>query len=75
VLFRSGVVDRLVRDGFVATSPDPSDRRRLIVDLTEAGRAFCLSGLAAAAQVSDETLAPLDAAERRQVLALLERLV
>lgn len=70
-----GVVDRLVREGLVATSADPSDRRRIIVDLTPAGRAFCLAGLAAAAEVSDETLAPLDGEERRQLLALLERLV
>ena len=70
-----GVVDRLVREGLVATTPDPSDRRRLVVDLTPAGRDYCLKGLASAAAVSDETLAPLEPAERAQLLALLARLV
>jgi len=70
-----GVVDRLVRDGLVETSPDPTDRRRLVVDLTGAGRAFCRDGLAAAAQVSDDTLEPLTRAEREQLLSLLARLV
>lgn len=70
-----GVVDRLSRVGLVATAPDPSDRRRLIVDLTDAGRVVCLDGLADAARVSDETLAPLAEEERRVLLALLARLV
>ena len=70
-----GVVDRLVRDGLVATAPDPTDRRRLVVDLTGAGRAFCLGGLAAAAQVSEDTLSPLTPEERALLLALLARLV
>lgn len=69
-----GVVDRLVRVGLVATSPDPSDRRRLVVDLTAAGRTYCMQGLAAAVAVSNETLAPLEPAERAQLLALLGRL-
>ena len=70
-----GVVDRLARVGLVETAPDPSDRRRLIVDLTDAGRVVCLGGLADAARVSDETLAPLAEEERRVLLALLARLV
>ena len=69
-----GVVDRLVRDGLVSTSPDPGDRRRLTVALTDEGRAFFDAWLAAAADVSDETLSPLSAAERVQLMALLSRL-
>ena len=69
-----GVVDRLVRDGLVSTAPDPGDRRRLTVALTEQGRAFFDAWLAAAAEVSDETLSPLSAAERVQLMALLSRL-
>ncbi|MBU9697009.1 MarR family transcriptional regulator [Rhodobacteraceae bacterium HSP-20] len=70
-----GVVDRLAREGLVATAPDPSDRRRLIVGLTGEGRAFCEEALASAARVSDETLAPLGPEERRVLLDLLARLV
>lgn len=70
-----GVVDRLSREGLVETRADPTDRRRLIVALTDEGRSFCVDGLAQAAQVSSDTLDPLDEGERRQLLALLARLV
>ena len=35
-----GVVDRLVRQGLVKTSPDPQDRRRLTIALSPAGQAL-----------------------------------
>jgi DNA-binding MarR family transcriptional regulator len=69
-----GVVDRLVKLGYVVTTADPDDRRRLTVALTEAGAALCTSRMATALQVSDDTLAPLDPAERAQLLDLLSRL-
>lgn len=69
-----GVVDRLARQGFVATSPDPEDRRRLSVALTKAGLALFQARLETALEVSARTLDPLSAEERRQLLALLARL-
>lgn len=69
-----GVVDRLVREGLVETAPDPDDKRRLTVALTAAGRDLFQAQLAAAAGVSEATLAPLSEEERAQVLALLARL-
>lgn len=69
-----GVVDRLVREGLVETSPDPDDKRRLTVALTVAGRDLYAAQLAAAAGVSEATLAPLSEDEQAQVLALLARL-
>jgi len=69
-----GVVDRLVREGLVATSPDPNDRRRLTVALTDEGTAFFHQWLQAAGEVSAETLGPLGPQERAQFLALLARL-
>ena len=36
----SGIVDRLVRDGYVRRGPDPSDRRQVIVQLTAKGDSF-----------------------------------
>ena len=36
----SGVVDRLVRDGYVRRAPHPSDRRQVIVQLTAKGASF-----------------------------------
>lgn len=70
-----GVVDRLVRDGLLETAPDPTDRRRLVVDLTAKGRQFCRNGMEAAKQVSQDTLEPLTQEERAQLLSLLARLV
>lgn len=69
-----GVVDRLARQGLLATAPDPADRRRLTVALTAAGTALFHDLTPAALAVSDETLAPLTAQERGQLLALLARL-
>lgn len=69
-----GVVDRLSRQGLVATSPDPDDRRRLRVELTANGTA-AFAGLAPTAlEVSDQTLEPLSATERAALAALLLRL-
>ncbi len=69
-----GVVDRLVRQGFVATAPDEADRRRLTVALTDEGQRFFNAQIAAALEVSDKTLEPLSKAEQAQFLALLARL-
>lgn len=70
-----GVVDRLVRMGLAATTPDPEDRRRLTVALTAAGAALVAARSSTALAISDATLAPLNAAERVTLLALLSRLV
>lgn len=69
-----GVVDRLVRLGHVATSPDPQDRRRLTVALTATGAALFARLKAVALMVSDETLGPLSAEERSLLHGLLLRL-
>ncbi|MEW1836878.1 MarR family winged helix-turn-helix transcriptional regulator [Nonomuraea angiospora] len=56
-------------------APDPDDRRRNIITITAAGRSQLthLDRLLAAAQ--DEFLAPLPAADRRNLIDLLTRLV
>lgn len=69
-----GVVDRLMRQGLVATTPNPEDRRRLTVALTPAGLALLQGRVATALDISDETLAPLSAPERETLLSLLSRL-
>jgi MarR family transcriptional regulator, lower aerobic nicotinate degradation pathway regulator len=69
-----GVVDRLTRRGLVETRPDPEDGRRLLVALTEAGRALAAETAPRALAVSEATLAPLDARERRTLFALLDKL-
>ena len=69
-----GVVDRLARQGLVATTPDPDDRRRLTVTLTEAGAAIFARLADPAIEVSRRTLSPLSPDEARALLALLARL-
>jgi MarR family transcriptional regulator, lower aerobic nicotinate degradation pathway regulator len=69
-----GVVDRLVRLGYVATTADPGDRRRLTVALTDAGAALFADRTGTALEVSDQTLAPLTSVERQALLILLSRL-
>lgn len=69
-----GVVDRLVGRGLLRTDPDPEDRRRYIVSLTEDGAALLHSAIDAAKEVSRTTLSPLKPSERRMFLRLLERL-
>jgi DNA-binding MarR family transcriptional regulator len=65
----------LERDGLVGRARDPEDRRRNVVTLTPAGKALLrrLDKRIEAAQAA--LLEPLSAAERRELIGLLERLV
>ncbi|MBI5111613.1 MarR family winged helix-turn-helix transcriptional regulator [Rhodoplanes serenus] len=69
-----GVVDRLRGRGLVDIDSDPDDARRRVVALTDEGMALVDAHAAAALAISDETLAPLTAAERKTFLALLLKL-
>lgn len=69
-----GVVDRLAKLGYVATTADPDDRRRLTVTLTDAGKALFIARAETALAISDQTLAPLTPPERAVLLELLSRL-
>lgn len=69
-----GVVDRLNRLGLTGTTQDLTDKRRLTVSLTDAGAALFQSRVETGLQISDDTLAPLTAAERQVLLSLLRRL-
>ena len=69
-----GVVRRLRARSLIARAPDPSDRRATLLTATEAGIALVEATLPAALAISDATLSPLDAAERRTFLQLLQRM-
>lgn len=69
-----GVVDRLTARGLTAGQPDPADGRRLMIALTEEGRAVVKRALTIAIAITEETLSPLSAAERQALMGLLERL-
>lgn len=72
----TGIVDRLVRRGLARREPDPSDRRRLCLALTDVGVAACDAVDQALTedlvrQLASATSADLRALER--ALTLLER--
>ncbi|MEK8225895.1 MarR family transcriptional regulator [Oerskovia sp. M15] len=69
------LVDHLVTDGHVERNPDPSDRRRNAITLTDSGRKRLdeLGTVLAAAQ--DGLLAPLDDRDRSRLVGLLGQLV
>lgn len=69
-----GVADRLREKGLIATAPEDTDRRRLVLSLTTAGRTALDALAATALTISDKTLSPLDPAERATFLAMLRRL-
>jgi DNA-binding MarR family transcriptional regulator len=69
-----GVARRLIARGLVARALDPMDRRTAVLTPTEAGIALASRGVAHARRATDQTLSPLDPAERRTLLALLARI-
>ena len=69
-----GVVERLMRRNLIETRPDHDDRRRLVVSLTDEGRAAYERWAGPAAGVSEETLAPLAPDDRQTLLRLLMQL-
>lgn len=71
-----GLLDELERDGLIARTPDPKDRRARVVTLTDAGQARRTAAQADIRAMEEEFLADLDPAERarlRQALAGLAR--
>ncbi len=69
-----GVVKRLIEHGLVARKDDPHDRRRAVLSLTAAGTAAVAEHVPLGRVATEETLAPLSAAERAQFLQLLLKL-
>jgi DNA-binding MarR family transcriptional regulator len=70
-----GVLDDLESAGQLDRRRDPADRRRHVVSMTPAGRAALDAVTREADAVHDEMLAPLTAAERRQLHDLLLRVI
>lgn len=60
-------VDLLESKGFVERRPDPSDRRRNVVELTDLGRRALRKGRQASDAAEQELLAPLSEVDRRRL--------
>lgn len=69
-----GVVERLVKRGLIVAHRDQSDRRRFSISLSDEGRALYGERVANAFAVTRETLEPLDANERQELLRLLAKM-
>lgn len=69
-----GLLDALERDGAVARTPDPADRRARIVTLTPAGRALHAAAQADVRAMEDELLGDLSPSARRRLLTTLTQL-
>lgn len=69
------VLNDLQRDGRVDRVPDPRDRRRNTITITPAGRELLRRLAVLGEAANDDLLAPLNPAERAQLVALLVRVV
>jgi len=69
-----GVIQRLLARGYVLTTRDQSDARRVVLALTPNGTEAYERLVGTALRVTRDTLAPLTSAERETLLALLDKL-
>lgn len=69
-----GVIDRLRAKDLVASSPDPTDQRRILLKPTAQGWDLFEAAAPAAHQITQDTLAPLNEAEQTIFLLLLKKL-
>ncbi|MBN8891403.1 MAG: MarR family transcriptional regulator [Rhodospirillales bacterium] len=69
-----GVVGRLLARELIERTRDPMDRRTVVLGPTEAGLALAARAVTVAQRITEATLAPLDAAERRRFLSLLRKM-
>jgi DNA-binding MarR family transcriptional regulator len=70
-----GVVDRLKKRDLLISKPDPDDRRRVVLSLSGEGEALFQRRVKSAFEATEATLSPLNAAERRQLRDLLQKMI
>ncbi len=68
-------LDRLEKAGLIARAPHPQDRRGVIVQLTEKGRALIDEAVTAHVANEHQVLSALTRDEQDQLAALLEKLI
>ncbi len=67
-----GVIQRLKLSGLIQRAQDPLHKRRLKVQLSRSGKRLVKNCFSLGKSVSEQTLAPLDAAQRRNLISLLK---
>jgi DNA-binding MarR family transcriptional regulator len=71
----TALIDRVERKGLVAREPNPADRRGSLVRLTSDGRRVIDAAMEHHAAAEHECIAALDPKERKQLVALLRKLL
>ncbi|MGP3958600.1 MarR family winged helix-turn-helix transcriptional regulator [Nonomuraea sp. 3N208] len=69
------VINELAERGFVDRAPDPADRRRNVITVTERGRRHLERLDKLITELQDDVLAPLSQPERQQLTDLLSRVL
>lgn len=69
-----GVVERLKDKGFVELKPDLEDKRRLVIFLSDKGENLVQKLEEIGTSITEETLSPLNDAERATLIKLLQRI-
>jgi DNA-binding MarR family transcriptional regulator len=67
-------LNELEKSGYIRRAPDPADRRRNVITVTDEGRTRAAELATQAAAIQEQLLAPLTDAERRQLTGLLTKL-
>jgi DNA-binding MarR family transcriptional regulator len=71
----TGLVDRLLKDGYVKKGPDPEDRRAAMVSLTKKGEGVINRHLTGIQGMWKGILIHLSREEREQYLSILRKIV
>jgi DNA-binding MarR family transcriptional regulator len=69
-----GVIGRLHKKGLVTHGPDPKDKRRKTIKLSEKAAAMIGQFHSIGGQISNETLRPLKESEKKRLLQLLQKI-
>jgi DNA-binding MarR family transcriptional regulator len=69
------IIDALEAKEIIVRRPDPEDRRRNVIELTQAGRTLLRQATAASDVAEAELLAPLSRQEGEQLRTLLARIL
>jgi len=70
----TSLLDTLERRGLVERQPDPTDRRRLLIEITQDGKALVDQFLPEVVALQTAAMASLPEAQRRQLVELLATL-
>lgn len=69
-----GVIDRLSDRGLVTRNADPSDARRTLIKLTDAGHELLAAAIPRGMAITEKNLDPLSESEQSELIRLLKKI-